>query len=313
MAHLLVVDDDRATRTFLKLAMQRDGHQVLEAETGQDCLELACNGTYNMILLDAKMPEMDGFTCCAELKTILQDKCPPIIMITGLADKMSVDQAFAVGAIDYVTKPIHIFVLKHRIRQVLRERELMRELAVINQKLADANRELLQSARVDCLTEVSNRRYFEEILSREWGRLARQESSLGFIFCDVDFFKQYNDLYGHLAGDRCLKQICEILKLSTFRPADLVARYGGEEFVILLPETGMAGTWEVAKRIHSQLSNAAMPHAGSKITDKVTVSIGITCTVPKLTLAPTVLIDVADQALYDAKAGGRNQIVMRSL
>lgn len=312
MAKLLIVDDDAATRAFVKFAMQRDGHQVLEARMGEECIAIAQEEGQDIILLDAQMPIMDGFTCCAELKALLKDKCPPVIMITGLADKKSVDLAFSVGATDYTIKPIHLVVLRHRVRQVLKERELRNELAAINQRLADANRELQQLASVDGLTQVANRRYFEEILRREWGRLARSRDFLGLLLCDIDFFKQYNDIYGHLAGDRCLQDICQSLRYCIQRPADLIARYGGEEFVILLPETDIAGTYSVAKRVHTVVSNLAIPHRGSRIASVVTLSIGGASIIPKLNDFPDSLIDLADRSLYTAKSQGRNQTIMHS-
>lgn len=313
MSNLLVVDDDASTRTFLSLAMQREGHQVTEAETGEDCLALAQHWIPDMILLDAQMPGTDGFTCCAELKALLREKCPPVIIITGLADQASVDRAFAVGAIDYVTKPIHIGVLRHRVHQVLRERELMQQLAIINQQLAAANQELQQLARIDALTQLANRRYLDEILVKEWGRLGRQQKSLGVLLCDVDFFKDYNDLYGHLAGDRCLQEVSQALQLSVQRSADLVARYGGEEFIILLPETDAIGTQQVARHVHQQISDLAIPHLSSVASDVITLSIGAACTVPEPAHHPSELLEAADRALYAAKAGGRNQTVMQQL
>lgn len=310
MANLLIVDDDASIRTFLALVLRQDGHNVLEAESGQHCLDQVQTLALELVLLDAQMPGMDGFTCCANLKTTLGASCPPIIMITGLADKDSVDRAFAVGAIDYATKPVHISVLRHRIRQVLRERELVTHLASVNQQLATANRELEKLSRTDSLTQVANRRYFQEILLTEWGRAARQQHPLSLLLCDVDFFKQYNDFYGHLGGDRCLKEISQILRQSALRPADLVARYGGEEFAMILPETNAQGAYRIAQRVHMHLSNAALPHAGSKISDFLTLSIGGACTIPTLSLEPETLVDAADKALYLAKARGRNQIYL---
>lgn len=312
MARLLIIDDDVIIRTILDLALKQEGHQVIQAETGEAGIALAKRQPQDMILLDAKMPSMDGFTCCAQLKSSLQDECPPVVMITGLSDQESVDRAFAVGAIDFVTKPIHMAVLRHRVRQVLRERELVYQLAKINQQLASANEELQELARIDGLTQLANRRYFEEVLVKEWRRLARQQEPLSVIFCDVDFFKQYNDIYGHLAGDFCLKDISQLIKASTMRAADLVARYGGEEFVILLPGTDAAGAEFVAQRIHTNLSNAAIPHIGSKIATVVTLSMGITSTLPTLEYHPKQLLESADRALYTAKSKGRNQTVVES-
>lgn len=312
MAKLLIVDDDAATRAFVKFAMQRDGHQVIEARMGEECLTMAQEDRQDLILLDAQMPIMDGFTCCAELKALLKDNCPPIIMITGLADKKSVDLAFSVGATDYTLKPIHLIVLRHRVRQVLKERELRNELAAINQQLADANRDLQKLASIDGLTQIANRRYFKEILEREWGRLARNRHPLGLLLCDIDFFKQYNDLYGHLAGDRCLQDICQSLRNSIWRSADLVARYGGEEFVLLLPETDAAGTQAVAERVHTAVSNLAIPHRGSRVASIVTLSIGAASIIPHFDDFPNSLIDIADRALYAAKSKGRDRTVMHS-
>lgn len=311
MASLLIVDDDTLSRTILNLAMQQEGHQAMQVETAEECLEVAQKKPCDMILLDAKMPGMDGFTCCAELRAMLRDRCPPIVMITGLADQTSVDRAFAVGAIDYVTKPIHMAVLRHRVRQVLRERELMQQLAAINQELANTNKELQQLARIDGLTRLANRRHFEEVLAQEWRRLARQQKPLSVIFCDVDFFKQYNDVYGHLAGDFCLQDLSQLLRLSVMRPADMVARYGGEEFIILLPETDEAGLQCVAERIHTRINNAAIPHVGSQVADIVTVSMGTTCTIPNVMDDPRHLLEAADRALYMAKSKGRNQSIMQ--
>lgn len=310
LAKLLIVDDDRASRAFLSLAMQQDGHQVQEASNAEECLDLAQQQTYDLILLDAQMPDMDGFTCCAELKATLADRCPPIIMITGLADTASVDRAFAVGALDYATKPIHMAVLRHRVRQVLRERELRTQLAAINQQLVAANRELQALARVDSLTQLANRRHFEEVLDQDWVRLLRSQQPIGLVLCDIDFFKQYNDTYGHPAGDSCLQAIAQVLRASVMRPGDVVARYGGEEFVLVLPDTNVSGLDQVTQRIHTQLSNAAIPHIGSRISSQVTVSLGATSALPTLSTYPQRLIELADQALYAAKAKGRNQTVI---
>ncbi|MEO0988067.1 MAG: diguanylate cyclase [Cyanobacteria bacterium J06639_14] len=310
MANLLLVDDDVIVRNVLNLAMQRDGHQIVEAETGDACLALVKQNSPDIIFLDAKMPNMDGFTCCAHLKAALQKHCPPVIMITALEDEASVDRAFAVGATDYITKPLNTAVLRYRVRQILKEQELISQLTAINQHMAATNSDLQQLVRIDGLTQLWNRRYFEEIFFKEWRRLARQRQPLGILFCDVDFFKQYNDHYGHLAGDLCLRDLSELLNGSILRSADVVARYGGEEFVILLPDTDAAGTQCVAQRIQTKINTAAIPHAGSKVASIVTLSIGGTCVVPDFTYHPEPLLEVADRALYKAKSQGRNQVVI---
>ncbi|MGF1461215.1 MAG: diguanylate cyclase [Leptolyngbyaceae cyanobacterium] len=310
MANILIVDDDLSTRAFLSLALKQDGHNIVESSSGEDCLSIVQQERLDMVLLDAQMPGMDGFTCCAHMKTVLGDKCPPIIMITGLADKASVDRAFSVGAIDYTTKPVHITVLRHRIHQVLHERDLRKHLAAVNKQLSETNRELQILTRVDGLTRVANRRYFEEVLASEWNRMAEQKRFLSLLICDIDYFKQYNDSYGHLEGDRCLKKISQILERSIIRASDLVARYGGEEFVILLPDTEAVGAHAIAKRIHENILYESLPHRGSKVASVISISIGGTYLIPSPDVQRQDFFKAADKALYLAKARGRNCTVL---
>ena len=306
VANLLIVDDDSTIRTFLALALKADGHNILEAESGEACEFLVHRQKLDMILLDAQMPGMDGFTCCAHLKTTFGNRCPPIIMITGLTDRESVDHAFAVGARDYVTKPVHITVLKHRILQVLREQELIHHLASVNQQLAISNQDLQQLSRIDDLTRVANRRYFDEILLSEWHRLANLKQFVSLLICDIDHFKQYNDHYGHVKGDECLEAVAKLIARSATRSPDLTARYGGEEFVLILPDTDSAGAFQVAKRIHMNLKQANIPHQGLEPANVVTMSIGVSSVIPCSDMVPESLVKSADKALYQAKARGRN-------
>jgi diguanylate cyclase (GGDEF)-like protein len=174
-----------------------------------------------------------------------------------------------------------------------------------------ANQKLALLATLDELTGVANRRYFNEHLAREWSRLKREQIPLSLILCDIDYFKRYNDYYGHLAGDVTLKQVAQAIRKVLKRPADLVARYGGEEFVILLPNTSMAGAVQVGELIRQQVQQLKIPHAQSLVSDYVTLSLGISSLVPSLKESPEVLIKMADEALYAAKRQGRNIAVAR--
>lgn len=180
-------------------------------------------------------------------------------------------------------------------------------------KLFAANQKLIILATLDDLTAVANRRYFNEHLAREWRRLKRDQTPLSLILCDVDYFKHYNDYYGHLAGDETLKQVAQAIKKVVKRPADLVARYGGEEFIILLPNTSMAGAMQVGELIRQQVEQLKIPHAQSLASNYVTLSLGISSLVPCLNDAPEVLIKMADEALYAAKRQGRNIAVARQV
>ncbi len=178
------------------------------------------------------------------------------------------------------------------------------------QQLKTANDELQQLAKVDKLTQLANRRYLDEFLSREWQRSVREQSNLALIMCDIDYFKRFNDTYGHLAGDFCLTQIAQAFQQAVKRPADFVARYGGEEFAIVLPNTSEAGAITIAQFILDEVRNLQIPHTDSNIANHVTVSLGIATTIPTPDSSLEELITAADQALYQAKDQGRNTYVI---
>ena len=315
---VLVIEDDRTTRILLRRAMEKDGYRVAEAADGKQGLADYTRLQPDIVLLDAMMPVMDGFACCEQVRLLGDGDRTPVLMITSLDDPQSVDRAFEAGAADYVTKPIHWTVLRQRVRRLIRQAHLYRQMEA-------ANRELQRLASVDGLTGVANRRQFDEILEREWLRLARERQPLSLILCDVDFFKAYNDTYGHIAGDKCLQLVAGAISRTVRRAADLVARYGGEEFAVVLPHTDSAGAVHVAEQIRINVAALGIargqlrrgkvmkgaategrPHCG----DPVTLSLGVATAIPLPNLAPALLIAAADKALYDAKASGRNRTVL---
>jgi len=178
--------------------------------------------------------------------------------------------------------------------------------AELYQKLQSANQELSRLASSDGLTQLANRRRFDEYLAKEWRRLEREQAPLSLIMCDVDFFKNYNDTYGHQSGDFCLQEVALAIRKAVRRPADLVARYGGEEFALVLPRTSIDGAHHVAETIRKNVIGLKLPHANSAISQYVTISIGITTIVPNHRCWPVKLIEAADKALYQAKQSGRN-------
>lgn len=180
-----------------------------------------------------------------------------------------------------------------------------------NIELIQLNQELEHLTHTDSLTQTANRRYFDTFLAQEWQRLARECRPLSLILCDVDYFKVYNDTYGHLEGDRCLQEIAQVFQAAVLRPADLVARYGGEEFVIVLPNTDTAGAIHIAQSIIQTLQDRAIPHQASPY-GRVTVSMGIATTIPNPTLTPQQLISATDRALYCSKANGRSRYSLAS-
>jgi diguanylate cyclase (GGDEF)-like protein len=183
-------------------------------------------------------------------------------------------------------------------------------LTEIEANLRNANQELQKLVNLDGLTQIANRRCFDEKIVYEWQRLYRESQPLSLLMFDVDYFKLYNDHYGHQLGDQCLLMIAQAVDQLVCRPADLTARYGGEEFIVVLPNTNLEGAIAVGKNIHRAIADLQIPHEYSDVSDIVTVSMGIASDIPKLDRSPYVLINQADQALYYAKQQGRNRSVI---
>ncbi|MFQ4139257.1 diguanylate cyclase domain-containing protein [Nodosilinea sp. PGN35] len=193
------------------------------------------------------------------------------------------------------------------VRDITERKRAEATQADLNQKLKLVNAELNRLATVDGLTEIANRRSFDQALDLEWQRARRQQKFLALILCDIDYFKPYNDNYGHLAGDDCLRQVARVLSGVVNRPGDLVARYGGEEFVLLLPDTDLEGGVEVIEKIQAAIAQCHLPHAFSEVSSTLTLSFGLVCHCPSVKEhSPRELIHRADLALYQAKAQGRN-------
>lgn len=311
-ARILIVDDEKINLKVLA-DLLKDEYTLVLARNGKQALSYALQEPPpDLILLDVIMPEMGGYEVIKHLKENDKTKDIPVIFITALNSMEDEEHGLKLGAIDYITKPFSPPIVKMRIHNYIR--------FVHQHKLLD------KLAYLDALTEIPNRRRFDEVLKNEFSRAKRNGTALSLGMVDVDFFKQYNDHYGHAMGDRALYRIASALVSILKRPADVVARYGGEEFALILPETDRQSSRQVAEMARKAVLNEKIPHIDSTVFPHISVSIGMatlkfplhhalnipaeTAEIPAsdTEFNPEVLLEMADQNLYRAKQNGRNQV-----
>ena len=302
-ANILVVDDTRDNLRLLSNILTEQGYLVRPVSQGVRAVAAARSKPPDLILLDIMMPEMDGYAVCEALRTDERTRDIPVIFISALNETADKVKGFSAGGVDFITKPFQPEEVLARVKTHLTIRHLQKELEA-------RNRELARLVNIDGLTQIANRRYFDTYLQQEWLRSVREQHHISLIFIDLDHFKLYNDHYGHQAGDDCLKQVAQVFEQVARRPADVAARYGGEEFVILLPNTDEHGAEHVAKDIQETLRQLQIPHAQSPVSPSVTCSMGIVCTIPSQAVSAETFVAIADEAVYKAKAQGRNQCVV---
>lgn len=289
---LLVVDDQAINIQVLFHVFSQD-HQIFKARSGEEALAVCEAQSPDLILLDVMMPDMDGFEVCRRLKANPLTRDIPVIFVTAMQDAESETMGLDVGAVDFISKPINAKTVRARVKTHL---------------TLKAQSDLLRNwVYIDGLTGVYNRRYFDEQLPIEWARAARAEKPLSLLMLDVDYFKRFNDRYGHQAGDDCLRQVATAIRETLQRPGDLVTRYGGEEFVCLLAETDLTGALTVAEQLSAAIRKLQIAHEASTVADVVTVSIGACTKNTNAAASPGTMLRVADMQLYAAKAAGRNR------
>jgi len=269
----------------------------------------------DLVLVDLDKSGTHRSQACSEINVQADLRQIPVVIVTAKWDSRWLQEAFDAGACDYIVKPLNPVEVIARVRLALKtkkaaDRRLDREseLVAINKKLVASNQELVRLAAVDTLTGVANRRCFDETLDRVWRSAARHEIPVALIRVDIDDFKAYNDHCGHLAAEDCLRRVAATLQKGVKRADDFVARYSGEEFAIILSGTHLPGAGIVADRLGANVESLDIPHPASPACDRITISQGLACAVPERGSAPTHLVQMADQALHQAKENGRNRM-----
>jgi diguanylate cyclase (GGDEF)-like protein len=290
----ILVVDDQSINIRLLHELFREECDVFMASNGEQALEKVRSLQPDLILLDVVMPGMSGHEVCQKIKADPALAAIPIIFVTAHYDEADEVRGFELGAADFIHKPINPIITRARVR---------------NQLLLKRQSDTLRSyAMIDGLTGIANRRKFDSLLTRSWLLCAREQAALSLFMIDVDYFKKYNDHYGHQEGDNCLRQIAQTLQATLTRPFDLAARFGGEEFVCMLPKTETVGALFVAQKIEQAIRALNIAHAQSDVASHVTVSIGMVTITPHHDGDAQQLIAAADEQLYNAKKNGRNQI-----
>jgi two-component system, cell cycle response regulator len=303
---ILVVEDEDAARSVLEAAVRSLGYECRSACDGREALQMLKTGPADVILSDWSMPRVDGIELCRRIRANASDGgYTYFIFMTGHADKEHFLRGMEAGADDYHTKPVDLDELRVRLVSAGRVIELYRRLASKNNLLRRDSQNALRIARLDALTQVSNRLALDEDLRSLWARVTRYDQRCCIALCDLDQFKAYNDHLGHLAGDACLQRVAKTLR-DQLREGDGLYRYGGEEFIVLLPEQALGAGLRAMGRARQAIESAAIATADP---DRVvTISIGVAELDLAQDASPQDWLRRADAAMYRAKMSGRNRV-----
>lgn len=306
---ILVIDDSKIERVIIRSYLQHLDYDIYDADNGEEGIKLFNKCSPDIILLGVVMNGINGYEVVQQLRSQSSDWIP-IIFLSGKAQPEDIMIGICSGGDDYLAKPIQKQILIAKMIAMERIAAMRKQLLKVTQNLRSANQELERLATLDGLTGIANRRHLDLTLEKEVARAKRDNKPLTFIISDIDFFKKYNDYYGHIQGDECLKRVAQTLKNSLSRPGDLVARYGGEEFCMLLPDTDTEHAAFVAEKLLNAVRRLEMRHQGVADNAIVTMSFGIINLVPNAGLTCENLMKLADEKLYFAKENGRDQWVL---
>jgi diguanylate cyclase (GGDEF)-like protein len=313
----LIISSERAELEYLRELLQDFG-QVDATSNLLLALTSVQIAKPDLILLSAQFDQGKGYQLCEKFIDQYQVKAPIILLgdaFGGLDKKL----ALSVGAADYISQPWQDFEIIARLQKCLSFHHLQEQLAqtesdrqILEQALLAAKVNLAHVEQIDAITQVFNRSYFYEQLAQEWRRLARENESLSVVLCGIDYFRQYHNFYGHLAGDQCLYKVADAIRRTLKRPADLVARFGDQEFILLLPKTDAGGAIHLARTIQRDLQSLELVHGQSVISSHITLSMGVSSTIPSLDSSPDVLVTASENAIAEAIEQGRDRIILKA-
>ena len=305
---ILIAEDDAVSRTILRRAVEKIGHECLAAADGEEAWRLYKEDPdLDVIISDWMMPGVDGLELCRRVRGDNRDGYTYFIFLTALGDREHLLQGLEAGADDYLSKPLDRDELGMRLTSALRVTELHRRLAFQNNELEKLNRMLFEQSRQDPLTSLGNRLRLREDLQVLQSRTERYGHNYAVVLCDVDFFKAYNDRYGHLAGDDVLRRVAATIS-SGLRTGDTAYRYGGEEFLVVLPEQDVEAAAAITDRLRRAVEGLGIPHADGGPGGVLTISAGVA--VSSGSGDTDGLLKAADEALYAAKSEGRNRVAL---
>lgn len=297
---ILLVEDSATLRFAMRNYIIDAGHVPLLARSGEEALQLLENTPVDMIIMDVEMPGLNGFETTRLIREWLAGHWIPIIFVTGLNEDENYREGIEAGGDDYLIKPVSFMIIKAKIRA-------MERIAEMRDQLNQLNAELEALSQLDSLTQIYNRRTFNELAQQQWALAKRHQQPISALMIDVDHFKLFNDHYGHPAGDTCLKKVTHAIKSCLHRSSDILGRYGGEEFIVLLPETDSNGAMRVAQAISEAMENLQIRHDVSPSGAYVSASVGGATCLRTTGHDLEELIKNADRALYKAKRAGRNR------
>ncbi len=307
---IMVVEDSNVTLKVLSNYLASMGITApLLVETGNQAVDAFKRERPDIVLLDARLPDIDGFDVAKKIREIEHDgEWAAIIFLTALTKDEDLARGIAAGGDDYLTKPVSETVFHAKVRAMQRLILMQRKLVMVTQELDVANAELKRLSTTDALTGIANRRALDDFLVRELRRCMRMQKPLSLVMLDIDYFKLFNDKYGHHAGDDCLRLVAAQIARAAPRATDLCARYGGEEFMLVLGETDQDGAMWMAERVRQMIGELKIQHYATD-SKHVAASCGVVSVIPDVKLTVELLVKSADAALYQAKRGGRDRVV----